>query len=252
MVQVFASKDLYINKLIFVFMNIIYIILVILFIALAFFFAMRFLKSIFKAATSVLLLVMFIGVLFTGVIVYDLNSFRKSLNDNVSFIIVDQDEIITSIDLTRSNDDEDFSISDGFNDTNVSSNKLEIIVELDYLIKNQSVNILDFGIELSEEDLIRIYRAENVGDIHLILVEAGELSSFESSVLLSSLVLEFSDHNTFKKAITTNLIIRRFRSDYNNIVRDIRDDKIQAEPEFISIKAINSMPDFMAKWFISD
>lgn len=233
-------------------MNTIYLVLIIILIVLAFFLALRLLKSIIKAATSVLLLVMFLVVLFTGVMVYDLNSFRQSLSDNVSFIIVDQDEVITSIDLTRNKKDENFSIGDGFNESDNNSNKLDIIIELDYLIVNQSVNILDFGIELDEDDLVRIYRAENVGEIHFILEEASMLSSQQSSLLLNSLILEFSDHNTFKKAITLNLITKRFKSDYNKLVRDIRDDKIQVEPEFMSIKIIKKMPDFMAKWFIGD
>jgi energy-coupling factor transporter transmembrane protein EcfT len=229
-----------------------YFIILVVIAVLSFFLALRLLKSLIKAVTSTLLLVLFLIVVFTGILVYDLNTFRTSLNDSAHFVIVEDGDEITSISLSTNKNDESFTIEEGFDLENESSNNLNIIIELDYLISNNSVEILDFGINLTESDLRRIYVSDNIGEIHTVLESAGRLSNENSGALLNSLVLEFSNHDSFKKAITVNLVYKKFRNDYGKLVRDIRDDKIQVEPEFLSIKTIKSMPDFMAKVFIKD
>lgn len=229
-------------------MNPIFILILLILCIIVFFLTFRLLRSLIKAGISVFLLLFFVLVLFTAIAVYDLNNLRVSLQDNVNFVVLEEGEIYSEIGLTSAGDDT-FEIGEGLNETEVDS-MLNLLIELDYLVADQSVKVLDFGIELEETHLRDIYEANNIGDIHLILEDAGNLNVTRSSQILNSLITEFLSEEDFKKAITINLLSQRFRSDYTSLINDIRDQKIGTDPEFISMRIIRNMPNFLANRLI--
>lgn len=232
------------------FMNPILLIILVICCFIVFYLSWKVLKSILKAAFSVVLLVLFLTVLFTGIAVYDLNNLRKSLQYNISFEITREGTTLTGIDL-KSNGDDTFILEEGYNKSYVNGG-LKLTLDVDYLTKNQSVEVLDFGITLTERHLVMLYEAENIGEVHLILEDAGNLNQTRSQEVLTLLVSQFMTVEDFQKAITVTLLTKKFRSDYNKLIQDIRFERISTEPEFVSMKIIRNMPNFLANRLIGD
>ncbi len=235
-------------EVIFEFMDIIVFLIIAILCVGIFILSLKVLRNIAKALFSVLILIMFITVMFTGIAVYDLNNLRKAVAHNVTFVILEEGEPIREV-AFKTRNDEDIVVDE---DDNESVQGATVFVDIEYLIQEESVTLLDFDVLLEGDDLLAIYDAETTGEIHDVLIRAGDLSAQESQSVLNLLVLEFAEPDDFKKAITVSLLRQRFRTDYNNVVRDLRDEKINIEPEFISIKIINNMPSFLANRLISE
>ena len=183
-------------------------------------------KNLLKATIAAFFILLLGGVILIGTLYIDSVSLRSAASEEVDFKIVYENETITNLNIN-------------FKEKTVQrgqvNSSMQITADAKKLIQNRTITLSEFDTLVTQEDMDEILVMTNKEQI------ARKLSNNQN---IQSLIIEsFEDEKQIKEYLLFRTVTHLI-SENNNIelIKYAMKAKVETEPEFVTIKLINYIP----------
>lgn len=121
--------------------------------------------------------------------------------------------------------------------------RIVLIIEKDYLLKDQTLLLKEQNIELSEDSMTQLFSSNSLEEAANIISADND---YDKEQTLSLLNEEYKDLNELNTIIMLKLLSNQRKENKKYLIEGITNEEIFIIPEFMSIKLINYIPKSIA------